>query len=85
MKTLILLLNACLILAFAGCEEKKPIPTAQEAIKLTTWPNFSGSHFDYSVIEIDGCEYLLMDTTHGFRVVTHKGNCKNPIHNLNHD
>jgi hypothetical protein len=35
-------------------------------------------------IEIEGCEYLLMKSTtyYGYSVVaiTHKGNCKNPIH-----
>lgn len=39
--------------------------------------------FDYSIVTIDGCEYIKVDD--GFaqcRVfsITHKGNCKNPIH-----
>lgn len=33
----------------------------------------------YRTVEIEGCEYLLV---HGYREesLTHKGNCKNPIH-----
>lgn len=34
----------------------------------------------YEVIVIEGCEYLRMRTSNGYYVLTHKGNCKNPIH-----
>ena len=39
--------------------------------------------FDYSIVIIDGCEYIKVDRTAlQSRVfsLTHKGNCKNPIH-----
>lgn len=35
---------------------------------------------DYTVIEIDSCEYLKLEVTHSYATLTHKGNCKNPIH-----
>ena len=38
---------------------------------------------EFSVIEIDGCEYIYYDRGFGdVRVygITHKGNCKNKIH-----
>jgi hypothetical protein len=34
----------------------------------------------YRVVTIEGCEYLRMEVTHGYAVLTHKGNCRNPIH-----
>jgi hypothetical protein len=34
----------------------------------------------YSVILIEGCEYLRQETSNGYPVFTHKGNCRNPIH-----
>lgn len=35
----------------------------------------------YLVVEIEGCEYLKMKSSEGpYYVITHKGNCKNPIH-----
>lgn len=33
-----------------------------------------------SVIQIDGCEYFRYETSYGYGNITHKGNCKNPIH-----
>ena len=39
--------------------------------------------FDYSIVIIDGCEYIKVDEGVGhcrFFSLTHKGNCKNPIH-----
>lgn len=36
----------------------------------------NGHIYSFDVIEIDGCEYLVSSSK-----FTHKGNCKNPIHN----
>lgn len=40
--------------------------------------------FDFAYVyefKIDGCEYLSIDPTHDdLQALTHKGNCKNPIH-----
>ncbi len=38
---------------------------------------------EYTVVVIDGCEYLRLEHTHGYASLTHKGNCKNPIHIYN--
>jgi prepilin-type N-terminal cleavage/methylation domain-containing protein len=32
------------------------------------------------VVTIEGCEYFYQRTYYGYHVLTHKGNCKNPIH-----
>jgi hypothetical protein len=34
----------------------------------------------HTVITIEGCEYFRFRSTHGYIHITHKGNCKNPIH-----
>ncbi|WP_345270857.1 hypothetical protein [Nibrella viscosa] len=34
----------------------------------------------YRVITLEGCEYLRFEATHGYALLTHKGNCRNPIH-----
>lgn len=39
-------------------------------------------HVDYNTTEIEGCEYLVVIGYGGLPSITHKGNCKNPIHNL---
>lgn len=31
------------------------------------------------IVTIENCEYFKMRTD-GFHIITHKGNCKNPIH-----
>ena len=36
----------------------------------------NGHIYSFDVIEIDGCEYLVSPSK-----LTHKGNCKNTIHN----
>ncbi len=69
MKTIIGLL---LIIGFTGCVEdikRKPV------IELLQ----RDYDLKYDIIEIDGCEYIR---TYFDRSVslTHKGNCKNPIH-----
>lgn len=43
------------------------------------------SRSEYKIIEIEGCEYIVFETSvplannYSF-AITHKGNCKNPIH-----
>ncbi|MFC0185945.1 hypothetical protein SAMN04515674_113105 [Pseudarcicella hirudinis] len=38
---------------------------------------------DYTIVQIEGCEYFRIENTHGYANLTHKGNCKNPIHCYN--
>ncbi len=37
---------------------------------------------DFSVIKLDGCEYYYHTEAHS-ATLCHKGNCSNPIHNMN--
>lgn len=36
--------------------------------------------FGYATYEIDNCEYIATQSAVSGIVLTHKGNCKNPIH-----
>ncbi len=38
---------------------------------------------EYTIVVIEGCEYFRFLSTHGYVHITHKGNCKNPIHFYN--
>ncbi len=41
----------------------------------------SSSEAEYQTKVIDGCEYLERDPFMSYKAaITHKGNCKNPIH-----
>lgn len=70
----------CLLRAFSGftflltgCQDYGE----QQAQKLETVRQQPPT---YRVITIEGCEYLRFEVTHGYAVLTHKGNCRNPIH-----
>jgi hypothetical protein len=39
----------------------------------------SSGRWEHDVFEIDGCEYVFFP--HGIQGLTHKGNCKNEVHN----
>lgn len=36
--------------------------------------------YDFQSVNIEGCEYFMMTTSYHYNVLTHKGNCNNPIH-----
>lgn len=51
-----------------------PSAEQREQERLITGKAFEVNGSYYQIIEIDSCEYLYNN------VITHKGNCKNPIH-----
>lgn len=60
------------LLCFISCtskEEKEKI--RNEAAKSSP---------PFTVIEIEGCEYLRFKSAQEYIIITHKGNCKNTIH-----
>lgn len=57
-----------LVSGLISCAPKEEIPIA-------TIPN-------YTIVNIEGCEYFLYPVTHGYSSMTHKGNCSNPIHSV---
>ena len=71
-----LLLATLLIGMMCGCEE----PTIQSKRTNYTVPTVGGgSSNPLEICVIDGCEYFNCEVRGGV-VVSHKGNCKNPIH-----
>lgn len=63
-------------LSFLGCSEVQE-RSVENVKKMRETPP------DYNIVIIDGCEYLRLEHTHGYASLTHKGNCKNPIHCYN--
>jgi hypothetical protein len=64
-----------LCLASIGCtqdENASVIKSTKDVVYI------DGINYRISVIEIDSCEYITLDSD--VRTFTHKGNCKNQIH-----
>lgn len=77
MKKLIIALCA---IAFTSCKAESPVFVEQvvEVHRMThNWQDRK-IEFQYVIIEIDGCEYIK-----NINYLTHKGNCKNPVHKHN--
>jgi hypothetical protein len=68
MKKLILMFAVALV----SCETKNV---------TITETNASVDGRSLKTYQIEGCEYLGYSVGHENGVLTHKGNCKNPIHN----
>ncbi len=71
MKKLLVLL----CLASVGCsqdENASVIKSTKDVVYI------GGINYNISVIEVDSCEYITLDSD--IRTFTHKGNCKNQIH-----
>jgi len=64
----------------AGC--RGPISAEGKPDKQKVYQRVYDFYFAYVYeLKIDGCEYLSIDPTHSdLQALTHKGNCKNPIH-----
>lgn len=71
MKKLLVLL----CLASVGCsqdENASVIKSTKDVVYI------GGINYNVSVIEVDSCEYITLDSD--IWTFTHKGNCKNQIH-----
>lgn len=71
MKKLLVLLY----LTSVGCsqdENASVITSTKDVVYI------GGINYNVSVIEVDSCEYITLGTD--IRTFTHKGNCKNQIH-----
>ena len=85
MKYLIL---SIILLAMIACNPDGTIGTqynSADSIMVKLKPNYSNFK-EYTVITIDGCEYIAYKNDPGNLFIEHKGNCKNPIHyQVKHD
>jgi hypothetical protein len=71
MKKLLVLL----CLASVGCsqDENASVLTSTKDVLY-----IGGINYNVSIIEVDSCEYITLGSD--IRTFTHKGNCKNQIH-----
>ena len=61
------------MLSFSSCAPAPPDPTVWHR-PVTIIPEV-----DYDIYIIDGCEYVVVGVGYG-QTMSHKGNCKNKIH-----
>ena len=84
MKTILILALLGVLVTAIGCEQPKP---SEEDTELeNTVVNMIDDVIigDVEVIIIENCEYLIYKkakgNNQGYGFMSHKGNCKNPIH-----
>jgi hypothetical protein len=66
-----LLLTATVLMVLASCEETN--------VERKQTPYTIDINHELEIVEVEGCQYLY-GPWGGSTVLTHKGNCKNPIH-----
>lgn len=70
-----------LTLLYAGLScESNQIANRPNFSMSTVVANYHGDECTFDVIQIDSCEYLMHNVGYNTGVMTHKGNCKNPVH-----
>ena len=81
-----IILVVILFLVFSGCNfdmKKKPEPnTVSQPVEIKQLGT-STAEYDryYQIYTLEGCEYIVVSPGNShFTWGTHKGNCKNPIH-----
>lgn len=86
MKNLLLTTSLIVIFFFVSCNPQVKIEEDNKIENKTENLIDKVSSDDVEIIEIDGCEYIIYKSTPsdnariGYGFMTHKGNCKNPIH-----
>jgi len=80
MKNIIIILGIILTISLFSCDKNQGFGGGTQWVKKEAVKN------TYEIIEIEGCEYIYVSVNSGYAGglgLTHKGNCKNPIHNCN--
>ena len=85
---LILLLGGSIILSTCDPQTKQTIIVEEDnVLEKITKEQITKIHQNAVIIEIDGCEYIVAEwrstNNRGYGFMSHKGNCKNPIHIYN--
>ena len=86
MKTILILALFGVLMTSTGCEPAKKLPEEvtelENTAEKTIHDVITG---DVEIIIFEGCEYLVYKeakgTNLGYGFMSHKGNCKNSIHN----
>lgn len=76
MKLILLLIMGCLFIGCSGGEDVrgKQMQENDKNSKLV-------HGYVINIIEYDGCQYIVSGIGYS-QMITHKGNCNNPIHNI---
>jgi hypothetical protein len=85
MKTILTLALFGVLMTSTGCEQEK-LPERDTEIEHTAEEMIQNViKDDAEIIIIDDCEYIIFKeakgNNQGYGFMSHKGNCKNPIHN----
>jgi hypothetical protein len=88
MKKLIkIIIISFIVICFYSClnENNNKYKVNTDTINDEYYIKYRDVTIRYNIIIIDGCEYLVGSTnnTYGGYFLTHKGNCKNPLHEQN--
>ena len=70
------LIIAFVCFAFVGCRGKD---IAGEMMQENQKNKILVHGYSITIIEYDGCQYLVLGIGYS-QMITHKGNCNNPIH-----
>lgn len=79
MKRILILISITFLIT--SCTEN-PGPKAPDSKRMELDSESKYYDQDYKVYTLEGCEYILVGDGNG-QWGSHKGNCKNPIHNYN--
>jgi hypothetical protein len=77
MKKTLILISALVLMYSCGPEKKRPKAPEDLRLELDTATIYRDQN--YQIYTLDGCEYIAVGYGNG-RWGSHKGNCKNPIH-----
>lgn len=90
MKTFILFIGAILLIELTGCGPSKAQLEAKERAKNQIYTDLDttsdeGDYYlgDIEIRVIDSCEYIIAAIYSSGISITHKANCRNPIHQKN--
>lgn len=78
MKNLIIVLFSFTLIACGPSAEEKAYMEKEKLIHSGDLKGSDGS--SYTLVEIDGCQYICGHDSGGNTLFTHKGNCDNPEH-----
>lgn len=72
------LLTAIIVLSIVSCNNN--LSNQEKSNKLIIDTGVEVNGYVISIIKFDGCQYLVSGIGYS-QMMTHKGNCNNPIHN----
>lgn len=78
------ILLAVIVITLISCGEPELNKGENSLVNTSNAVNIKNIVNNHDIVDIDGCEYIIYAEEQGysgFGFMTHKGNCKNIIHN----